>query len=411
MSHHYEMGREAMRGTGGGTPPGAGAVEAETYARMTGAAAQRYAYDGGDFHSTLARLRMANPAHTAPAYAAPLHAAAFAGANNALVPAEPSSTTTAAPAYISAPPAEGGTLRDAQVAPHDNSQMLQQIQDALAQHLSTATNFGADLLQEKNTISADIVLAWQWSGGSAGDDPAVYKADLAQLSQAFDNDRLDLAGNVFVHSVDVLSTFNSAPYPLAFTIDGIQGRELHHIHKTNGKGYTYLLPPGVRNGQETVHKLRDIDADQLIEHGNANTIQEAKSIVPLTGTSMVFVHPQSRLGQILKMNEEAITGAVDGLVPLSKEIPLYAVPWQQAKAVLTLYHDNVVSKLPATKFSELTARLERFDRADSRAGDRFGDAHDAPGLTRTEKDKTNASTHMAYARFRIRCINPDYLVA
>jgi hypothetical protein len=86
----------------------------------------------------------------------------------------------------------------------------------------------------EDTLSADLYYPFAWEKNDAASNgapgPVTFSANA--LTAAFAN-RIDFSKGqpVFIHSFEVLERSNSAPYPLAFTMTGIQGNPVQSVFK------------------------------------------------------------------------------------------------------------------------------------------------------------------------------------
>ncbi len=290
----------------------------------------------------------------------------------------------------------------------------QQIDGALQKEVSRSVS-GVTL---EDTVSADLYYPFAWDNKpTATDGPGAVTFSAAALTAAFAG-RSDFSKGapVFIHSFEVLERSNSAPYPVAFTMTGVQNAPVQSVFKPSGESFTLLLPPGHSKMNETVYTSRNLDLEHLRAHGSASMQSEYESLLPVPGLDGLYTNvladPSKRIGVILKKNEQLLMGPGRTLNVVSAEMPMYMVSKAKVLQVLAAYNKTVVSKLPTTNFLLHTGSVARLDRAKSAAGvdgPRFADAFDAPGLSVAGRDHANNSKQLAFVVVRVRLIDPAKL--
>ena len=206
--------------------------------------------------------------------------------------------------------------------------------------------------------------------------------------------RISYVGN----AVTTVFAYNFLVYDLAHlevSLDGVvqgSGFTVDGLGNGTGGNGTFAVAPA--NGVIIV-LLRTVPLPQEID-----------SMMIMPNSDHVLVQPKSRIGRIMKKNEDKISES-GRLEYLSAEVPMYAVSKDKAMKVLEMYNTNVISQLPKTDFSKHNATLTRFDRSVKEAAQKeFADATDAPGMTKSSLATAHSTKPAVYVTVRYHIIDP-----
>lgn len=318
-------------------------------------------------------------------------------------------------------------VHDASAALADQSVSAQEIlmrsvAQEITDRIQNRAGVSGSLLTERDTIPATAIYTFVWrkksnDPASANDttpeepQPVSFSKDALQRMFC---DKLELDKPQYVHSIHITDVYSSAPYPLNFTMDGIQNNLVEREFANDGTGTTMLLMPGHRwSGEKEVYRLQIDDADKLRalkKHGNANIDEEMSALVALPGSDHVMVRPTSRIGRILKKNEERVCEGGKLEVLDVQKIPLYAVQEAKVLEILDRFNNEVISSLPKSDLTKHSARLTRADRSTKEADTKeFADSSDAPNMSKSALDAAHREKFMVIVKARINVIDPAKL--
>ena len=282
---------------------------------------------------------------------------------------------------------------------------------AFERTIAEQANVKHAIMDKKNCISATFthIFKWKRGAGKGRDTPASVSVSKEALKKAF-GDKFDVEKQVFVHSIDVLRTHNSAPYTLTYTLSGIQGQnqDIECAYKTDGTGYTVELPPGTCDQEHAVFEMQVDNPTDLIEHGTVDLHSELQNVQPVPGYNQCLVPVKSKLGEILMNNPEYVAEKSGELFAISKDLPMLVVASEAVQEIAKSYHQDVISKLPLASLTGHSASIGRLDRTSSDTLD-FADAKDAPGLSATGITHANSASHQAWVKVRLNIIDPAFL--
>ncbi len=154
----------------------------------------------------------------------------------------------------------------------------------------------------------------------------------------------------------------------------------------------------------------DKSLKRLIDHGQADYKAELNAMTSLGSHNTVLVETQSRIGRIMKANQEHLTTNPEGLQPIAPDLPYYRVSKQDAALVLDRYNNEVLQALPFTDMAQVRARVSRLDHGVG-SGKPFASTKGAAGLTPTQRDVHGSAgmEHEAYVMVEYSIIDPDHL--
>lgn len=296
--------------------------------------------------------------------------------------------------------------------------ILRSVAKAIQEKIHSKASESDQLLSEHDTVQATAVYAFSWQRAgdhrAAGDttptEPQAVSFSKTDLGRMFQG-KVSFERPQYVHSAYITDVYNSAPYPIAFTMEGIQNGVLEREFCNDGSASTMLLlPRQVWSGEKEVYRLRDVDPEALRTHGNADLKEEVDSLTAVPDSDHVLVRPMSRIGRILKKNEHLVsdTGVLEVLDAAT--IPMYAVKESRVLEILDLFNKNVISSLPKTDFTQHSASLRRADRtAKENSLKEFADASDAPNMSRAALDAAHREKHTVIVKVRFNVIDPAKL--
>jgi len=295
---------------------------------------------------------------------------------------------------------------------------------------STASSHDA-LLDEKKSLSAVLAFSFSWrkepsaeevvklkkaaeaAGRTYVPDTSVAAAplpvsfDAETLNKAFGG-KLNFAKEQYLLSAYIESAHSSAPYPLAFTLSGVQGKALHRVFSNDGTASTLTLAPSQSLATEReIYRMANIDADDLYAYGSIDLKDEISSLTRKTGTNTYFVPAKRFLGKVLANNLEEITKT--DTVEYIPKAEMYMVEEHVIADILSKFHDQVLMDLKTTDFTAIKGTISRADRT-AKSALSFADATDAPGLgsLAAREAAHNAVQHMT-VNVRFQVIDPANL--
>jgi len=116
-----------------------------------------------------------------------------------------------------------------ELSPSDAAQeaILRNVAQAITDRIQSKASLNEQLLDEKDTFSATAVYTFSWRKPTDGvhdgtpAEPAKVTFSKDALNKMFAG-KIDLSKPQYVHSAFIEEAHNSSPYPLHFTLDGIQ---------------------------------------------------------------------------------------------------------------------------------------------------------------------------------------------
>ena len=156
--------------------------------------------------------------------------------------------------------------------------------EAMAQDITdriqSKANLSHEILNENDTFSATAIYSFAWrmraDGVHDGTPPAPESVTFSKdaLNKMFGG-KIDLDKPQYVHSAYIVEAHNSSPYPLHFTLDGIQNSAIEREFCNDGTASTMMLLPKSRYDKEIeIYRLKDVDPKHLRTHGNASLEEE-----------------------------------------------------------------------------------------------------------------------------------------
>lgn len=238
-------------------------------------------------------------------------------------------------------------------------------------------------------------------------EPTAVRFDAETASKAFG---VPLDRDVYLLSAYIESAHNSSPFPVNFTLHGVQGKSLERVWQNDGTASTLTLAPGQTWTAETpVFSMSKIDATNLYAFGNVDLEKEVSALTRKTGTKTYFVPANRFIGKIIAANLDEIrkTDTVD-YVPKAE---MYMVEENVIADIVSKFHEQVLQDLKTTNFAAIEGVLTRADRTPAQAKKlEFGDASDAPGIgTKAARDAAHSATHQVTVNVRYHIIDPTKL--
>jgi len=294
---------------------------------------------------------------------------------------------------------------------------------------STASSHDA-LLDEKNSLSAVLQFSYTWrkapskaevkalkeSASKAGKTyvpdsvsaaPMPVRFDVETLNKAFGG-KINFSKEQYLLSAYIESSHNSSPYPLNFTLKGVQGKALERVHSNDGSAATATLHPQTTwTSEHEVYRMSNVDAANLYAYGNVDLRDEISALTRPANTSTYFVPASRFIGKIISANIDEIqkTDPVDYVA----KADMYMVEENVVADILSKFHEQVLADLKTTDFSAIEGVLTRADRPESSTQE-FADATDAPGLgSKAAAEAAHKAVQSAVVNVRLHAIDPAKL--
>jgi hypothetical protein len=328
-------------------------------------------------------------------------------------------------------PAAGVKKNTVAAAKVSDDELVTLVSKALEQRMrSTASSHDA-LLDEKNSLSAVLQFSFTWRKPPTEAETALLKAaaakagkpyvaeniskapmpvrfDVETLNRAFGG-KINFAKEQYLLAAYIESAHSSAPYPLNFTLHGVQGKPLTRVTSNDGTAATMTLHPQTTwTSEQLVYRMSNVDAESLYTFGNVDLKAEVEALTRPAGTTTYFVPASRFIGKMIAANHAEIskTSTVDYV----KKADLFMVEENVVADILAKFHDQVLMDLKTTDFSAIEGVLTRADRADSQSKE-FADASDAAGIvpTRTALEAVHSQKNLVTVNVRLHAIDPAKL--
>jgi len=337
--------------------------------------------------------------------------------------------------YARYAPSRAGA-QDPRVDDDSHEQLVALVSKALDSARSARGGDAYDsLLDEKNSLSAVLQYSFSFRkplsekelARKKADDPAYVPEnvsaapipvsfDAATLSKAFGG-KVDFTRPQYLLKMYVEEgSHSTAPYPINFTMEGVQGKALHRVFANDGTAATVTFAPAATLASEKcVYELAGIDAKSLYSFGNIDLEAEMEAVLPMPNKpGMVLVQGNRFLGNVIKTNlkdiNKSLAKAKKPSVVWMPETEMYMISRSVIKDVVKSFHEQVVSRMKTTDFTAITGVLSRGDRALSAQSRPFADASDAPGLgSKAARDAAHAAMHQVTVNVRMHVIDPTKL--
>ncbi len=287
------------------------------------------------------------------------------------------------------------------------------IANEMAAKLVESSKSVSNLTSKKNSISREIVLPFKWNTGE-GIGPSEMRMSEAAIAAVF-GDEIDLKKNVYVQSIQKLQTYNSSKFLLGLEMHQIQRKSVDKYRKLDGTSFACLLPPGHDSTEETIFEASLPHSDSILsEYGNVDLeVEMAKLGKPLASGEWM-THENDFFGKLAIAHEHLLEQEFPKTEthPGSPKVPLNIVsnektsfvllkPWQLNK-LTSLYKDQVVSKMPNTRWNDQFNQLKHFDHDDTVP---FGSASYMGTVSEAKKSIIENTTQHAYVVLRVNLID------
>lgn len=313
----------------------------------------------------------------------------------------------------------------------DDKSILDVVSKALQENIISQASSHEALLSEKNSLSASLKFEYTWRNKMSPKEIAAAKAeaelagktyvpqssseyeplpvsfDVSTLNKAFGG-KVDFSKPQHLLSAYIESEHSTAPVPLNWTLNNVQGKALHKVFSNDGTASTAALPPNVSwKGEREVYRLSNVDASSLYTYGNVDVGKEAKKLIR-KGTSEYFVPTSGFFGKTIADNYDTFVEGGEKIGHFA-EAGMYLVNEKVVSMIMKDFHEQVLSNLKPTNFSAIQGVLTRGDRT-AMSTLPFGDMSDACGLgTMVSRQSAAAATHRAEVVIRLHVIDPAKL--
>jgi len=310
--------------------------------------------------------------------------------------------------------------------------ILKAVQKALEGRMQDAATSYDDLLSESKSLQSTAVFTFTWRKQPTDKEVSVKKSAAERAGKVYEADntptapepvsfsvptlnrmfggKIDFSKDQYLLSAHIESAHSTAPYPLDFTLHGVQGQAIEREFSSDGTAATLtLLPNTTWTGDLEIFRLRDVNVKNLYKHGNADMKSELEALVPLDDSSIMLVPPNRTLGKILKRNQKRLLkGGELELIPV---INMYAVDESLIVKVLEDFNDQVMNDLKTTAFPDIQGTLARADRTISEADrSEFANAEDAAGIgSAAALEAAHKAKHQVTVKVRLHVIDPSKL--
>lgn len=270
-------------------------------------------------------------------------------------------------------------------------ELAEQLSKQLVSKMTNGAKAMSNIFSKENTKSRIITLPFKWNH-SKGLEPSEVRLDSKTIAKLFGSD-IDMSKNTYVHSIDVIKTSNSSLFSLRFEMNEIQRSSVSNYHKMDNTSYAYLISPGENQVNETIFQMKMPSShDVMAKYGNVNIETEVNKLKPMNNGKLI-INSDEFFGQLAIDHQDMLVHEkepVDGAVSKGTPVEImgdgaYVVmhPWQ-ANKLTTMYNDQVVSKMPSTRWDEQSNHIVHFDHDPDK---KFGD----PSYTNvtSEAMKTN----------------------
>ncbi len=209
-------------------------------------------------------------------------------------------------------------------------------------------------MSKAELCTGTLVYSFTWcDADKAGDNaPDSLQFDEPALHSVFGR-KLDFSKPQIVHSAHIIVAYNSAPYAMVFTMNGIQGDTLVRESLSNGLQCTLTLLPNMHNEEEVeVYRFREEYMQGFVVEDD---LDDALRFVPRS--DMVLIRPKSYIGESLKRNEAKIseTGKIEVIDEVY--INMYCQSERKIVELIRIMSKKNVNELPRTDFLKHTATL------------------------------------------------------
>lgn len=239
--------------------------------------------------------------------------------------------------------------------------------------------------------------------------PLPVSFSVEALNRAF-RDQVNFENPQHPLSMYIESAYSTAPYPLSFTLEGVQGQALHRVFSNDHTATTMTLMPGVMYTTERkIYSATNVDTKSLYQFGNVDLNEEIAKLTKVKNSNSLLAPDDCLIGKIINKNQAKIKA--DGhAISYDKAKKRWEVPKPVVSDILQNFHKNVLQGLKTTDFKAMVGTLARADRVTSASPADFGDATGAPGLgSQAAIDAAHAATHQVIVNLRLHLIDPAKL--
>jgi hypothetical protein len=313
-----------------------------------------------------------------------------------------------------------------------NDEIVKRVSEALGAKLRSEASEHNALLAESGSISAVLQFPFMWRKPPSAKEvlekqraakaanttyvpdtsiagaPVAIKFDAETLNQAFGG-KINFAKPQYLLSAYIEEAYTSAPYPLNFTLRGVNGKTLSRVTANDGTTSSVTLFPNTTLTKERqLHRMGDVNADNLYAWGNVDMQAEFDALLPAPEHHAYLASGSRLLGKLIAANKDKL--GKDKLVEYFRKGDLWLVGEDVVGEMMSKFHAQVLSDLETTDFTAIEGVLTRdVDRAPDSTAD-FADATDAPGISsKVAAEAAHKATHLALVNVRLHVIDPAKL--